>query len=242
MWRNDRLCKTVPTVLARCTVCSRTAKASQFTMAMPTRLLQLIMLELAHSSCTPLIPLTRGEDGPEYYMTQVEGWDLTRNINTFREAATAFRNARDWAQEQRYTLITAANERARSTNPAPTRTERMTYPDWLATLDEAQEPPASNQDSAAGHAYTTPSNFDSSIYNSPSNTYPVQHTDSSAFDSSTYNGPSNTYPLQHTDSSTFDSSAYNDPSNHIPSSTHRLFNFRLVCIQRPLKHVLYSRV
>jgi hypothetical protein len=156
---------------------------------------------------------TRGEDGPEYHMTQVEGWDLTRNINTFREAATAFRNARDWAQEQRHALITAANERATSTNPAPTRTERMTYPDWLATLDEAQEPPASNQDSAAGHAYTASSTFDSSIYNSPSSTYPVQHTDSSTFDSSTYNGPSNTYPLQHTDSSTFDSSAYNGPSN-----------------------------
>jgi hypothetical protein len=83
---------------------------------------------------------TRGEDGisPEYHMTQVRAFALTGNINTFREGATAFRNAKDWAQEQRDAFITAANERARSTNAEPTRTERMTYPDWLATLAEAQ--------------------------------------------------------------------------------------------------------
>ncbi|TAQ83868.1 hypothetical protein B7494_g7808 [Chlorociboria aeruginascens] len=63
---------------------------------------------------------TRGKDGisPEYHMTQ------------------------------RDTFTIAANERARSTNPELTRTERMAYPDWLATLDKAQEPPASSQDSA----------------------------------------------------------------------------------------------
>lgn len=40
-----------------CTVCSRTAKASQFTMAMLTRLLHLIIQGLVHSKCTPLILL-----------------------------------------------------------------------------------------------------------------------------------------------------------------------------------------
>ncbi len=55
----------------------------------------------------------------------------------------------------------------------------MTYLDWLATLDEAQKPPASNQDSAA-HADTAPLTFDSSAYNSPSNTYSIQKSETSA--------------------------------------------------------------
>ncbi len=56
---------------------------------------------------------TRGEDGisPEYHMTQVSGWALTGNIKSFREGVTAFRNARDWAQEQRDAFISAANKR-----------------------------------------------------------------------------------------------------------------------------------
>jgi hypothetical protein len=90
---------------------------------------------------------TRREDGvsPEYHMSQVRAWVLTSDPDTFRQGATAFRNARDWAQEQRDALITAANERARSTNPESTRTARMTYSDWLAALDKGQELPASNQ-------------------------------------------------------------------------------------------------
>lgn len=48
---------------------------------------------------------------------------MTGNINTFRQGATAFRNARDWAQEQRDTFISAANERARSANVAPLPSE-----------------------------------------------------------------------------------------------------------------------
>jgi hypothetical protein len=159
-------------------------------------------------------------------MTQVEAFALTRNANTFREGVGAFRNARDWAQEQRDMFISAANERAKSTNPEPTRTEQMTYSDWLATLDEAQS-------SESGHAYTAPltslQSFDSSTYYGPSNTYPVQesessngaHTESTTFDSSTYYGPSNTYPVQEsessngtrTESTTFDSSTYCGPSS-----------------------------
>ncbi|KAE8440613.1 hypothetical protein EG329_007032 [Mollisiaceae sp. DMI_Dod_QoI] len=66
---------------------------------------------------------TQGENGPECHMTQVNTWGLTGNINT------------DWAQEQRDTLINAANEKARSTKTEPTRTEHMTYSGWLAALD-----------------------------------------------------------------------------------------------------------
>jgi hypothetical protein len=57
---------------------------------------------------------------PEYYMTQINTWGMTGNEKTFRQGATAFRNARDWAKEQRDEAIRRANERAddrRSTTP-----------------------------------------------------------------------------------------------------------------------------
>jgi hypothetical protein len=61
--------------------------------------------------------LTRStDDTPEYHMSQVNTWGMTGNTGSFRQGATAFRNARDWAREQRDGFILAANERARSTN------------------------------------------------------------------------------------------------------------------------------
>ena len=41
----------------------------------------------------------------DYRMTQLRGWLLTDNRETFREGVTAFRNARDWALDQRNMLI-----------------------------------------------------------------------------------------------------------------------------------------
>ena len=45
----------------------------------------------------------------EFRMTQLRGWDMTDNPDTFRQGAGALRNARDWAKEQREELIAAAN-------------------------------------------------------------------------------------------------------------------------------------
>ena len=56
--------------------------------------------------------LTRGEHGPEYHMTQVGAWALAGDPDSFREGATAFRNARDWAQDKRDAFFSAANERS----------------------------------------------------------------------------------------------------------------------------------
>ena len=55
----------------------------------------------------------------EFCMTQLNGWDMTGNANTFRQGASALRNARDWAQEERKKLIAAANRRALDTESAP---------------------------------------------------------------------------------------------------------------------------
>ncbi|KAM5437012.1 hypothetical protein MferCBS31731_005667 [Microsporum ferrugineum] len=57
-------------------------------------------------------PTPRESDGrPEYIMTQLNGWCMTGDLETFRKGATAYRNARDWAKEQRDKFINAANER-----------------------------------------------------------------------------------------------------------------------------------
>lgn len=52
----------------------------------------------------------------EYHMTQIGGWDLTGSSGQFWEGASAFRNARDWAKEQRDRMIIAANGRAADTH------------------------------------------------------------------------------------------------------------------------------
>ena len=60
---------------------------------------------------------TQASDGTtEYHMTQVRAFALTSDPDTFRQGATAFRNARDWAQEQRNGFISMSNDRARAMN------------------------------------------------------------------------------------------------------------------------------
>jgi hypothetical protein len=51
---------------------------------------------------------------PEYHMNRLRSWAMTGNPETFRQGATAYRNARDWAKERRDEFIEAANGRATS--------------------------------------------------------------------------------------------------------------------------------
>ena len=46
----------------------------------------------------------------KYAMTQIGGWALTGSQENFVEGARAYRNLRDWAEEQRNAAIGAANE------------------------------------------------------------------------------------------------------------------------------------
>ncbi|RDA87724.1 hypothetical protein CP532_1788 [Ophiocordyceps camponoti-leonardi (nom. inval.)] len=55
-----------------------------------------------------LEPLT-ATSRPEYVMTQVDAFSMSGNARTFREGVRAFRNARDWARQQRDELIAQAN-------------------------------------------------------------------------------------------------------------------------------------
>jgi len=54
---------------------------------------------------------TNPKNSPEYHMTQLRSFAMTDAAERFREAASAFRNARDWAKTQRDELIAAANGR-----------------------------------------------------------------------------------------------------------------------------------
>lgn len=47
-----------------------------------------------------------------YHETMLAEWLLTGDFDQFRQGITAFRNAREWAEEQRDELIAAANRRA----------------------------------------------------------------------------------------------------------------------------------
>lgn len=59
-------------------------------------------------------PRQAASGGTEYHMTQLDGYQMTGNIDTFRKGAAAYRNSREFAQEQRDRLIAAANATARS--------------------------------------------------------------------------------------------------------------------------------
>lgn len=87
----------------------------------------------------------------EYHMTQLDSFAMTGNINGFRTGAAAYRNARDWTEEQRNRIINEANLVAQSTSPETTasgaisgRTSRTT------TLESAS--PATSGDEACGEA------------------------------------------------------------------------------------------
>ncbi|QSS53757.1 hypothetical protein I7I53_01118 [Histoplasma capsulatum var. duboisii H88] len=74
---------------------------------------------------------------PEYIMQQLKGWSLTGDLETFRQGASAYRNARDWAKEKRDEFIRAANER-HSEAHSPI-SQHQTASDLTPVLDDSDE-------------------------------------------------------------------------------------------------------
>ena len=58
-------------------------------------------------------PPGSGSSEPQYYMTQLGAYAMTHSLDTFREGAGAYRNGREWAQQQRDDFIAKANAMAR---------------------------------------------------------------------------------------------------------------------------------
>lgn len=59
----------------------------------------------------PIPPLSAGGQ-PGCAMTQINTWGLTGDATSYRKGAAAYRNARDWAKQQRDNAIRQANEKA----------------------------------------------------------------------------------------------------------------------------------
>lgn len=55
---------------------------------------------------------------PEYYLHQLRDFSMTDDSDAFRQGATAYRNARDWAKEQRDNAIDRANKTVRDSQVA----------------------------------------------------------------------------------------------------------------------------
>ena len=88
----------------------------------------------------PSQPTSRG-GRPEYYTTQLNTWGMTGNRETFRQGATAYRNARDWVNEQRDEVIKRANDRANdSQTGAPAVDSSFGPVSSFASEDPLEEP------------------------------------------------------------------------------------------------------
>ncbi|KAI1910918.1 hypothetical protein LOZ12_004139 [Ophidiomyces ophidiicola] len=94
----------------------------------------------------PTVP--RESDGrSEYIMTQLNAWSMVGSADGFRQGASAYRNARDWAKEQRDEFIKSANERhtqalsellSSEREPTSEPTVVLEGSDTSATSDEAE--------------------------------------------------------------------------------------------------------
>lgn len=73
----------------------------------------------------------------KYHMTQLNGWKMTGNPDAFRQGASALRNARDWAKEQRDALITAVNGRVLD---MPTDTSTLESSEYSVLSSLTNEP------------------------------------------------------------------------------------------------------
>ena len=76
----------------------------------------------------PTVP----EESPKYHMTQLRSFAMTDTAEAFRQGASAFRNARDWAKENRDELIVAANVRVKSMLSESSATEEISVLDTSA--------------------------------------------------------------------------------------------------------------
>ncbi|KAK2747770.1 hypothetical protein FQN57_001800 [Myotisia sp. PD_48] len=94
-----------------------------------------------------IIPSTKKGRESETIMTQIKGYSMTSDYETFVRGASAYRNLRDWAKEQRNEFIEAANERylkpqseSQPTSEQGTISELTVTVDDVETLFESDEP------------------------------------------------------------------------------------------------------
>lgn len=96
----------------------------------------------------PIQPTNPG-GRPEYCMSHLNSWSMTGNAESFRQGATAFRNARDWSKEQRDDAIKRANKRANNSQVGTLAVDASGVSGFTtdAPLDETYTIEALSQDS-----------------------------------------------------------------------------------------------
>jgi hypothetical protein len=78
---------------------------------------------------------------PEYFLNQLKGWSMTSDPDTFRQGASWFRNARDWAKEQRDGAIARANERANDSQAGALAVDASDFSEITSFASEASLEP-----------------------------------------------------------------------------------------------------
>jgi hypothetical protein len=91
---------------------------------------------------------------PAYYRHQLRSFAITDTVDTFRQGATAFRNARDWTKDQRDAKIIRANELARvaSNVVEPDEALERVYVDSEGSIEEAD---VSDEENAEAESSST---------------------------------------------------------------------------------------
>lgn len=94
---------------------------------------------------------------PEYYMTQLGAFAMTNNPETFRQGATAFRNARDWTKELRDEIIRQANEKTDEiSSTVPTDSALISSFTTEVSTVTAASSLSTGAESQSQESYTTP--------------------------------------------------------------------------------------
>jgi len=82
---------------------------------------------------------------PEYHMHQLRSFAMTDSVETFRQGAMYYRNARDWTEEQRNTAIDRANKVV------------LTASDELDAVSSPMNAPLGSETSVGGNTEQSPS-------------------------------------------------------------------------------------
>ncbi|KID94250.1 hypothetical protein MAJ_09784, partial [Metarhizium majus ARSEF 297] len=113
--------------------------------------------QLKMFTCHPIPPRSPGERCG-FVTTQIDTWGLTGNANKFREGVTAFRNARDWAKQQRDATIDQANEMAKRRSSLPVDSLGL----LPAKAPSSEDMPSTSQETVTvPHTYSHKSHYDS---------------------------------------------------------------------------------
>ncbi|KAK2808773.1 hypothetical protein FQN50_004445 [Emmonsiellopsis sp. PD_5] len=80
---------------------------------------------------------TGSQTGPQYFMTKIRSFAITDSPESFREAATWYRNAMDWTKEKRDEFIEAANARVEEVE-----SQRVAVAAAVQTIRSTPAPPA----------------------------------------------------------------------------------------------------